>query len=192
MLRSHKALGLPTFDVEEMIKCTAALLDIERDWLRRKPWYSLYLRPVSISMDNRLGLDTVDKMMTFITVGPAGPYFPEGFKPVKILGMKQMARSWPGGYGDKKLGGNYAPTMKTMRLGKAEEDCDTALWLLGNKVLEMGSLNMFMYWKNSNGEDELITPPLDGTILPGITRDSILNIAKSFKSFKVTERSFTI
>ena len=66
------------------------------------------------------------------------------------------------------------------------------MWLLHDYVTEVGTMNLFVFWKNENGEDELITPPLDGTILPGITRDSILTLAKGLGAFKVTEKMFKI
>ena len=66
------------------------------------------------------------------------------------------------------------------------------MWLLHDYVTEVGTMNLFVFWKNEDGEDELITPPLDGTILPGITRDSILSLAKSLKTFKVSEKQFKI
>lgn len=167
-------MGLPSFNVNEMLKCTSALMDIERDWIPKKPLHSIYLRPVSIAMDTKLGLSKVEKMRTWISLSPVGPYFSSGFKPVKLYCMSNFVRAWPGGYGDKKIGGNYAPTMRVMRQGKLNHNCDTALWLLHDRILEMGSLNVFVFWKNEYGEDELITPPLNGTILPGVTRDSII------------------
>jgi branched-chain amino acid aminotransferase len=71
---------------------------------------------------------------------------------------------------------NYAPSLRTMRIGNEKHGCDQALWLIHDYVTEVGTMNFFVYWKNEQGENELITPPLDGTILPGITRDSILKL----------------
>merc|ERR1711990_153859 len=118
-------------------------------------------------MDDKIGLSTVDRMRTFICLCPAGPYLKEGFVPFNLHCEDQVVRAWPGGWGDKKLGGNYAPVMRNLRLGKQNHGGDTCLWLLHDKVLEMGALNVFVYWVNEKGEDEVITPPLDGTILPG-------------------------
>jgi len=112
--------------------------------------------------------------------------------PFKLHCDTTTVRAWPGGWGDKKLGGNYAPVMKNLRKAREQHGGDTCLWLLHDKVLEMGALNIFMYWRNEDGIDELITPPLDGTILPGITRDSALTLARGLGEFKVTEKSFTI
>jgi branched-chain amino acid aminotransferase len=174
MNTSHKQLGFPLFDVEEMVKCTSKLIDIERAWIPNRPNHSLYLRPTSICMDNKLGLSTISKMKTFVILSPVGPYYPRGFVPVKLYCDTQIVRAWPLGFGDKKIGGNYAPTLRISREGNSKHDCDQVLWLLHDYVTEVGTMNLFVFWRNEDGEDELITPPLDGTILPGITRDSII------------------
>lgn len=143
-------------------------------------------------MDNKLGLSRVTKSKTFIILSPVGPYYPRGFVPVKLFCDTSVIRAWPNGFGDKKIGGNYAPTLKTSRKGAQLHGCDQALWLLHDYVTEVGTMNFFVYWKNEDGEDELITPPLDGTILPGITRDTILKITAELKEFKVTRKNFKI
>lgn len=150
------------------------------------------MRPTSIAMDNGLGISTIKKMKTFLVLSPVGPYYPRGFVPVQLYCDTQVVRAWPNGFGDKKIGGNYAPTLKISREGNQKYGCDQVLWLLHDYVTEVGTMNLFVFWKNEEGEDELVTPPLDGTILPGITRDSILNLAKSLKKFKVSEKMFKI
>ena len=143
-------------------------------------------------MDNRLGISSISKMKTFVCLSPVGPYYPRGFVPVKLFCDTSVVRAWPGGFGDKKVGGNYAPTLKTTRNGAEKHGCDQTLWLLHDYVTEVGSMNLFMFWINEHGEKELVTPPLDGTILPGITRRSILELLKELKEFKVSERPFKI
>jgi len=101
-------------------------------------------------------------------------------------------RAWPHGFGDKKLGGNYGPTLRTSRRGSETHGCDQVLWLLHDYVTEVGTMNFFLFWKNERGEDELITPPLDGTILPGVTRDSILTLCREMHDFKVSVKPFKI
>ena len=174
MNNSHRQLGFPIFNIEEMVECTKELLRLERAWMPDRPYHSLYLRPTSICMDNKLGLSRVCKMKTFVLISPVGPYYQRGFVPVKLYCDTQVVRAWPNGFGDKKIGGNYAPTLKIGRKGNERHGCDQALWLLHDYVTEVGTMNLFVFWKNERGEDELITPPLDGTILPGITRDSII------------------
>jgi len=192
MLVSHKQLGFPLFDVDEMVKATSMLVDLERDWVPSRPNHSLYLRPTSIAMDNRLGITGIKKMKTFVVLSPVGPYYPRGFKPVSLYCDVGVVRAWPLGFGNKKIGGNYAPTIKISREGNTKHGCDQVLWLLHDYVTEVGTMNLFVFWKNEDGVDELITPPLDGTILPGITRDSILQLTRSMGRFKVSEKRFKI
>lgn len=87
---------------------------------------------------------------------------------------------------------NYAPTLRIQRKGNEKYGTDQALWLLHDYVTEVGTMNFFLFWKNEQGENELITPPLDGTILPGVTRDSILTICREMNEFKVSEKPFKI
>lgn len=82
--------------------------------------------------------------------------------------------------------------MKTGRKGAELHGCDQVLWLLHDYVTEVGTMNFFVYWKNEKGENELITPPLDGTILPGVTRMSILELTKGLNEFKVSQKPFKI
>ena len=192
MNTSHKQLGFPQFNIDEMVDCTSKLIDIERDWIPNRPNHSLYLRPTSIAMDNSVGISSIKKMKTFIVLSPVGPYYPKGFVPVKLYCDTSVVRAWPNGFGDKKIGGNYAPTLKISREGTQKHGCDQVLWLLHDYVTEVGTMNFFVFWKNEQGVDELITPPLDGTILPGITRDSILTLARGLGAFKVTEKTFKI
>ncbi len=87
---------------------------------------------------------------------------------------------------------NYGPTLKTSRLGNTKYGTDQVLWLLHDYVTEVGTMNFFVFWKNEAGEDELITPPLDGTILPGVTRDSILTLTRELGEFKVSTKPYKI
>ena len=143
-------------------------------------------------MDSTIGLSSVRKAKAFILLSPVGPYYPRGFVPVNLLCDEKIIRAWPKGFGDKKLGGNYAPGIRTGRLAVQDHGCDQVLWLLHDYVTEVGTMNFFTFWKNEKGEDEVLTPPLDGTILPGVTRDSILSLCKEMKRFKVTERMIKI
>ena len=115
-----------------MVACTLDLLKMEKEWLGygfpgrlRRPGHrciakgrSLYIRPTSICMDNRLGISSVTKMKTFVVLSPVGPYYSKGFNPIKLYCDTKVVRAWPGGFGDKKVGGNYAPTLKTARFGR--------------------------------------------------------------------------
>lgn len=192
MNSSHTQLGIPNFDIHQMIKCTRKLIEIEKDWIPEKDLHSLYIRPTSISMDNRLGLSRINKSKTFVILSPVGPYYPRGFVPVKLFADESVVRAWPSGFGDKKIGGNYAPSLRTSRKGNEMHGCDQALWLIHDYVTEVGTMNLFVYWKNEQGDNELITPPLNGTILPGITRDSIIKLTQELGEFKVSQKPFKI
>ena len=112
MNTSHKQLGFPLFNVDEMVEATSKLINLERDWIPNRPNHSLYLRPTSICMDDSIGISRVNKMKTFVIMSPVGPYYPRGFVPVKLYCDTGVVRAWPKGFGDKKIGGNYAPTLK--------------------------------------------------------------------------------
>ena len=168
------------------------LIEIEKDWIPTKPMHSLYIRPFSFSMDDRLGLSRVRKSKTCIILSPVGPYYPRGFVPLKLFCDRSIIRAWPNGFGNTKVGGNYGPTIRTSRKGAEDYGCDQALWLLHDYVTEVGTMNFFVFWKNEHGEDELVTPPLDGTILPGITRASMIKLMQDLGEFKVSVKEFKI
>jgi branched-chain amino acid aminotransferase len=154
--------------------------------------HSLYIRPTSICMDNKIGLGRIRNMKTYVILSPVGPYYPRGFVPLKLYCDTEHVRSWPQGFGDKKLGSNYAPTLRPHRLSKENHECDQVLWLLHDYVTEVGTMNFFIYWRTKDGEDELVTPALDGTILPGVTRDSILTLCQQKRKFKVSIKNIKI
>ena len=98
-----------------MTECLKELIKVEKDWIPDRPLHSLYIRPTSICMDNKIGLSSVKKMKTFVVLCPVGPYYPRGFVPTKLYCDTNNVRAWPLGFGDKKVGANYAPTMKTAK-----------------------------------------------------------------------------
>ncbi|KAJ6600163.1 Branched-chain-amino-acid aminotransferase, partial [Pseudolycoriella hygida] len=112
---------------------------------------------------------------------------------ISLLADPRYTRAWPGGVGDRKMGSNYAPTIHVQREA-ASRGLQQVLWLYGSdhQLTEVGTMNIFMLWINDQGEKELVTPPLDGLILPGITRDSILRLARQWNTFKVKEEKFTM
>jgi len=105
MNTSHRQLGFPEYDPDEMVQCLKELIRIEKDWIPKKPMHSLYIRPTSICMDNRLSLSKIEKCKTFVVLSPVGPYYPRGFVPVKLYCDTQTVRAWPNGFGDKKSEG---------------------------------------------------------------------------------------
>jgi len=194
---SCEALFFPTFDGDEFLQCMFELIKIDRAWIPNKPGYSLYLRPTIISTYPYIGVAAAQNVKLYCICSPVGPYYPEGFKPVSLLASDKYVRAWPGGVGNYKLGSNYGPTIKPQHEA-AVQGYSQIMWLFpDNKtgqhfVSEVGTMNQFFFWKNKDGEEELITAPLDGTILPGVTRDSVLSLTRDWKRFKVTERPFTM
>jgi branched-subunit amino acid aminotransferase/4-amino-4-deoxychorismate lyase len=177
------------------LECLKALLRVDKAWIPKGEGFSLYIRPTAISTHPFLGVSPPNSIKLFVINSPVGPYYPSGFKPVKLYADTVNVRAWPGGVGNRKVGGNYAPTILP-QMEAAAKGYSQILWLYGNKdggdLTEVGTMNLMVFWKNEAGEDELVTAPLDGTILPGVTRDSVLNLARSWGEFKVTERVVTM
>ncbi|OMJ13915.1 Branched-chain-amino-acid aminotransferase [Smittium culicis] len=168
MNSSSKHIALPEFDIDEAAKCIEEL--------------------------PALGVNESNSALFYTIASPAGPYFPSGFTAIKLLADTKHVRAWPGGTGNKKLGSNYDGGMYPNILAK-EKGYQQILWLFGEDhlVTEAGLMNAFIFWVNDNGVLELLTPSLDdGTILPGITRDSILQITRKWGEFQVTEGSITM
>ena len=191
MNKSFEALAFPAFDNEEHLKCIKALVNVDREWMPWKDKHSLYIRPTGISFENTLGVRAASKVKLFTILSPVGPYFPSGFKPVSIYCYTDYVRAWYKGSGDKKLGSNYGPTIKPAKV-VADKGYDQILWLIDDYVTEVGVMNFFVYWYNKKGEKELVTCPLDGTVLPGVTRSSVMELGRYWNEFKVTEERFKI
>eukprot|EP01116_Phalansterium_solitarium_P017999 TRINITY_DN459_c0_g1_i1.p1 TRINITY_DN459_c0_g1~~TRINITY_DN459_c0_g1_i1.p1 ORF type:complete len:431 (+),score=103.42 TRINITY_DN459_c0_g1_i1:68-1294(+) len=191
--RSATRLALPTVDGAALGECVNELLRVDRDWIPSARGYSLYLRPTLIGTQDSLGVGRSDKAKLFVIASPVGPYYPQGWKPVKLLADDHFVRAWPGGTGNAKVGGNYAPGIFP-QAEAAKQGFSQVLWLFGPEynLTEVGTMNLFVYWITEKGEKELVTPPLDGTILPGVTRDSILQLARKWNEFKVVERPVTM
>uniref|UniRef100_A0AAV1TLG3 Branched-chain-amino-acid aminotransferase n=1 Tax=Peronospora matthiolae TaxID=2874970 RepID=A0AAV1TLG3_9STRA len=187
--RSMNRLLLPTFDGDELIKCLMELVQLDRDWVPQGDGYSLYIRPTGISTQASIGVGTSESAKLFIILSPVGPYYPEGFNPVRLCATDHYIRAWPGGTGGYKVGANYAPGILPQYDANAKGYSQN-LWLFGpdHEITEVGTMNLFIHWINEQGEQELITPPLTrGDILPGITRDSILTLTREWNEFQVTE-----
>ncbi|XP_024401549.1 uncharacterized protein [Physcomitrium patens] len=195
LARSAARLTLPHFDKVELLECIKELLRVERDWVPDKEGFSVYIRPTMIGTHPFLGVGPTREALLFVVLSPVGPYFPSGLKPIKLYVETQNVRAFPGGVGDKKIGGNYAPTILP-QLNGSHLGCSQVLFVLqdgnstGGLVGESGSMNMFFLIRQEgkDGDLELVTPPLDGLILPGVTRDTVLTLARGFGGMKVSER----
>ena len=186
---SMKRLLLPEFDGDELLKCLAELIRLDKDWVPTGEGYSLYIRPTGISTQALIGVGIGGKAKFFIILSSVGPYYPEGFNPVKLCANDQYIRAWPGGTGGYKVGANYAPGILP-QYAASKQSYSQNLWIFerDHEITEVGTMNLFIHWINEQGEKELITPPLTrGDILPGITRDSILHLTREWNEFEVTE-----
>ena len=176
--RSAAALSLPQCDPIELQKCVEELVLMDRNWIPTEDLHSLYIRPTLISMHNKLGVQPAQRAKLFVILSPTGSYWAGGFQPVNLWCEIEGARAGPGGSGDHKLGGNYGNTMKYY-VDAVNRGFHQIMWFTSRDwVAEVGTMNLFFVWINENGEKEMITPILDGTILPGITRNSIIQLAE--------------
>lgn len=193
MNQSANALCMPMFDSGEFLSCIKELVRLDENWIPRQKGYSLYVRPTIISTEETIGISVPRKVKLFVILSPVGPYYPSGFAAVKLYANTKNVRAWPGGVGNVKAGGNYAPTIKC-QLEASKKGCAQVLWLFGEnlKITEVGTMNQFFVWKNKLGVKEVITAPLDGVILAGVTRDSILSMLREENEYKVTERNYTL
>lgn len=186
--------GLPQFDSEELIKCLSRLISIDQEWVPHSEAASLYIRPTLIGTEPTLGVGAPTSALLYVILCPVGPYFGSSHvKPISLMADPQFIRAWPGGVGDKKMGSNYAPTIHVQNEA-ISKGLQQVLWLYGKdfQLTEAGTMNVFVVIKNDNGERELITPPLNGLILPGITRHSILQLSREWNAYKVNERNITM
>jgi len=190
---SCERLALPTVDMQGWLQCIKELVKVEQSWVPSNNGYSLYLRPTAIATTEALGVFPPTKALLYCITSPVGPYFKDGFAPVKVLAETAFRRAWPGGTGNNKVGGNYAPGLLPQALA-SKQGYSQVLWLFGEEeqVTEVGSMNLFVFWKTPEGKEELVTAPLDGTILPGVTRQSILDLTRCWKEFEVSEKVYTM
>ena len=177
LINSNRRLCMPELPVEDFIETVKALVRVDADWVPSEPDTSLYIRPFMFTSEGQIALHNCSRFVFAIITSPVGAYFAEGINPVKILVEDEYVRAVRGGTGFAKCGGNYAAAMagqeKAERLGYSQ-----VLWLDGVErkyVEEAGGMN-FMYIING----EVWTAPADGTVLPGVTRDSILAILKEW------------
>ena len=190
---SMERLHMPGFDFDhsELIECIKELVRLDEKWIPSGEGYSLYLRPTCIATHPFLGLAAPEQLLLYVITSPVGPYYKCGFDPVRLTADSHYVRAWPGGTGNCKIAGNYAPTMKAQALAN-EAGYSQVVWLFGDDdtITEVGAMNIFFFLVNKETQrKELVTPPLTrGDILPGVTRQSILELTRSWDEFDVSER----
>ena len=188
MNNSSRLLCIPEIDENLALDILKELLTLEKDWVPSAPGTSLYIRPTIIATDPFLGVRASHTYRFFIILSPVGAYYAEGFNPVKIWVTRNHVRAVRGGVGEAKTPGNYAASLYAGEQAH-KHGYTQVLWLDGIEqeyIEEVGAMNIFFV---INGE--LITPMLNGSILPGITRDSVINLAKMW-GIKVSERKIGI
>lgn len=195
--KSAARIALPTFDKKALTDLIAQFAKIESRFIPEERGYSLYLRPTMIGTQKTLGVGPPGSALLYVIASPVGPYYPTGFKAISLEATDYAVRAWPGGVGDKKLGANYAPCIVPQREAMSR-GFQQNLWLFGEEeyVTEVGTMNFFVAIRNKEtGAKELLTAPLDGTILEGVTRDSVLALARERlapEGWTITERKYTM
>jgi branched-chain amino acid aminotransferase len=177
-IRSARRLGMAALPEELFVQSLHALIDIDRDWVPDGPDASLYVRPLMIATEVGLGVRPANSYAYLLIASPAGPYFPRGVEPVTVWLSTEYTRAAPGGTGEAKCGGNYAGSL-VAQAQAAEQGCDQVVWLDAVEhrwVEEMGGMNLYFVY-GSGPAARIVTPALTGTLLPGITRDSLLALA---------------
>jgi branched-chain amino acid aminotransferase len=176
--RSARRMAMPELPVETFLEACDLLVRQERDWVPTRGEQSLYLRPFMFATEVGLGVRPSNEYLFMVIASPAGSYFPSGVRPVSVWLSTEYVRAAPGGMGEAKTGGNYAGSM-VAQAQAAANGCDQVVWLDAAErrwIEEMGGMNL--YFVRGSGENaEVVTPELTGTLLPGVTRDSLLTIA---------------
>lgn len=188
MNSSAERLCMPSIDEAIFLDALKKLVVLEKNWIPRGAGTSLYIRPTMIATEPALGVHPANEYLFFIVVGPVGAYYPQGFSPTKIFVSEEYVRAAPGGTGFTKAAGNYAASLYASRIA-TNMGYTQVLWLDAKEkkyVEEVGTSNIFFLIG-----DELITPALTGTILPGVTRNSVIQLARHF-GMKVVERALAI
>lgn len=185
---TNDRLCIPQIDEDDMFQAINDLIKVEKDWIPTPKGTSLYIRPFIIATDPFLGVRASNSYKFMVILCPVGAYYKEGINPVKIWVETEYVRAVKGGIGFAKTGGNYAASIKAQMKAK-ERGYSQVLWLDGVErkyVEEVGTMNVFF---KINGE--VITPSLEGSILAGVTRDSVIELLKSW-NIPVSERKLSI
>lgn len=183
-----KRLCMPSVPEEIFLDAIEALVKLDESWIPNDKGAALYLRPTLIGTESFLGVRPSEKYLFFVINSPVGAYYAEGFNPVKIWIEEETIRAAPGGLGSIKAAANYAASLLA-GVNAKKKGYAQVLWLDAIErryVEEVGTMNVFF-----RIGDEVITPPLGGTILAGATRDCVLQILKDW-NMKVTERPLLI
>ncbi|TWI75531.1 branched chain amino acid aminotransferase apoenzyme [Desulfobotulus alkaliphilus] len=186
--RSARRMCIPEIERDSVLDALKELIRIEEDWVPSSHGTSLYIRPTIIATDPFLGIRASHTYLFFTILSPVGAYYPEGFNPVKIWVTSEYVRAVPGGVGEAKTAGNYAASLYASE--KAQKEGYTqVLWLDGKEhryIEEVGSMNIFFVINNT-----IVTPELNGSILSGVTRNTVIQVARK-NGLSVSEKRISI
>ena len=184
---SNERLVIPQLPEEDFVQAVKAVVDVDRDWVPTEPGTSLYIRPFIIATDEFLGVAPSKTYLFMIILAPSGAYYESGLAPVGIWIEDEYVRAVRGGIGYAKTGGNYAASLIAQQ--KAHDaGYSQVLWLDGVErkyIEEVGAMNIFFKIAG-----KVVTPALNGSILPGITRNSVIELCKSW-GYEVEERKIS-
>ena len=186
--RTAVRMSIPPLDPELILRSWTTVVDVDRDWVPSSVGTSLYIRPTIIASEPFLGVRPAKEYLYYVIMSPVGPYYPEGLAPTKIKVIDNYVRAVSGGLGEAKTSANYAASLYAAEEAK-HEGFTQVLWLDGvhHKYLEeVGTSNIML-----KIGDEVITPPLAGTILAGVTRDTALTLMRDW-GLRVSQRQITI
>jgi branched-chain amino acid aminotransferase len=190
--QSARRLALPELPEEMFLEAIDVLLAADHEWVPSAAEHSLYLRPFMYASEVSLSVHPSTEVTFLLIASPSGSYFPRGVKPVTVWLSEDFSRAAPGGTGAAKTGGNYAGGLLAQAQA-AEQGCDQVVWLDSNEhrwVEEMGGMNLFFVF-GSGKSARLMTPALTGTLLPGITRDSLLVLGRDL-GYEVEEGRISV
>ncbi len=186
--QSAERICMPEVPEELFLKGIGQLVSLEQEWIPTAAGTSLYIRPTMIAVEPVLGVHPSNHYYFYVILSPVGAYYAAGFNPVSILVEDHYVRAVPGGTGEAKTGGNYASSLKA-GLEAKKKGYDQVLWLDGRErryIEEVGAMNMFFAYG-----DRIVTAPLTGSILSGVTRDSVLKLAPTL-GYQVEERQIDV
>lgn len=185
---SARRMAMPELPVDLFLAACDALVAQDRAWVPGSGEESLYLRPFMIATEVGLGVRPANEYLFVVIASPAGAYFPRGVQPVSVWLSEEYVRAAPGGTGTAKAGGNYAASL-VAQAQAAEQGCDQVVWLDAIErrwIEEMGGMNLYFVYGN-----RIVTPELSGSLLPGITRASLLRIAADL-GYEVAEGRISV
>lgn len=185
---SARRMAMPELPTDLFLAACDALVTQDKAWVPGSGESSLYLRPFMFATEVGLGVRPANEYLFVVIASPAGAYFPRGVQPVSVWLSEEYVRATPGGTGTAKTGGNYAASL-VAQAQAAEQDCDQVVWLDAIErrwIEEMGGMNLYFVYGN-----RIVTPELSGSLLPGITRASLLRIAEDL-GYEVAEGRISV